>query len=509
MSGRLDWPQPRRLLALAMAVVVPLTVLRSGPPAPDAAGPEVASAWAAANWLTSTAGGAGTSLANVRTIIGAGTGAAAKLTGKGVGIALIDTGVAPVAGLPKAQIVNGPDLSFESQAAGLRYLDTFGHGTHMAGIIVANDPSTGTLGIAPEAKLTSVKVGSATGAVDISQVMAAIDWVVKHRNDDPANPIKIINLSYSAGGESSYNNDVLHFAAEQAWRNGVTVIAAAGNNGNSAGKLTNPATDAFLVAVGAAATNGTVSTADDDVATFCNLGSTRNVDVLAPGESVTSLRDPGSYIDNTYPAARTGDTLFRGSGTSQATAVTSAAAALILQARPTLRPDQLKDLLKRGTVLLNGNAKKAGLRMINVGTALGLTPATTAQSAAWSSANGLINLSRGANTVSVDGVLLSGEVTVFGPFNGLQWSTASAQQTAWSGGSWVGVKIAGDGWGGTSFASRTWAAATWTQSPWGGGSTSWFDPSWSGRFWASTGWSSGSWSGRFWASGGWSGTTWG
>src|SRR4029453_10012451 len=129
-------------------------------------------------------------LAQIRSIIAANTGAAATLTGKGVGVALIDTGVAPVPGLPVGQIVNGPDLSFESQAANLRYLDTYGHGTHMAGIIVANDTATGTKGLAPDAKLTSIKVGTASGAVDVSQVIAAVDWVVEHRADDSANPIK-------------------------------------------------------------------------------------------------------------------------------------------------------------------------------------------------------------------------------------------------------------------------------------------------------------------------------
>src|SRR5204862_7162184 len=99
--------------------------------------------------------------------------------------ALIDAGVVPVPGLPAAQIVNGPDLSFESQSDKLRYLDTFGHGTHMAGIIVGNDSSVGLKGIATKAKLTSVKVGSAGGVVDVSQLLAATDWVVQHRNDDP------------------------------------------------------------------------------------------------------------------------------------------------------------------------------------------------------------------------------------------------------------------------------------------------------------------------------------
>ncbi|MDQ1654230.1 MAG: serine protease AprX, partial [Cryptosporangiaceae bacterium] len=112
-------------------------------------------------------------------------------TGKGVGVALIDTGVVPVLGLTSGNVVNGPDLSVESQVPSLIHRDGYGHGTHMAGIIAGRDATDGTgfRGIAPDAKLTSIKVGSSNGAVDVSQMLAAIDWVVKHRNDDPANPI--------------------------------------------------------------------------------------------------------------------------------------------------------------------------------------------------------------------------------------------------------------------------------------------------------------------------------
>src|SRR4051812_25746286 len=201
------------------------------------------------SWLGASSTDTATTLLQVRTLIGAATGTAATLTGKGVGLALIDTGVAPVAGLPASQIVNGPDLSLESQASNLRYLDTYGHGTHMAGIIVGNDTATGTKGLAPGVKLTSIKVGTANGTVDVSQVIAAVDWVVKHRNDDPANPIKVINLSYGSGGTPAAWNDPLGFAVEKAWQSGIVVVAAAGNDGNTAGSLSNPASDEWILTV--------------------------------------------------------------------------------------------------------------------------------------------------------------------------------------------------------------------------------------------------------------------
>ena len=119
----------------------------------------------------------------------------AGYTGAGVDVALIDTGVSRVDGLATAgKIIYGPDLSFESQAPELRNLDTNGHGTFMAGLIAGRDsdvtapyagsPATAYRGMAPDARIVSVKVGVADGGTDVSQVIAAIDWVIEHRNDN-------------------------------------------------------------------------------------------------------------------------------------------------------------------------------------------------------------------------------------------------------------------------------------------------------------------------------------
>jgi serine protease AprX len=493
------------------AVTIALATLPIGlVPTSATAAPAPASRWA--SWLGSSTAETATTLKQVRTVIGADTGAALALTGRGVGVALVDTGVAPVPGLPAGRIVNGPDLSLESQAANLRYLDTFGHGTHMAGIIVGNDTATGTVGLAPAATLTSIKVGTANGTVDVSQVIAAVDWVVAHRNDDPANPIKVLNLSYGSGGTPNTWNDSLGFAVEKAWQAGIVVVAAAGNDGNNAGALANPASDEWIISVGATATKATTTVTDDELTTFTNLSrSGKQINVLAPGTSILSLRDNGSSVDLSYPAARVGDTLFRGSGTSQAAAVTSAAVALLLQAKPSATPDQIKDwLIKSATYVPNGTAAALGLKQINVNAAL-TRSATTVQAQSWSrsSGTGTLDNARGDSRVMFDNAPLTGQRSVWGAMPTSSWATRTAAGDAWSGGVWMGFRLAGDGWTGTSWASRTWAPATWSNSaPWSVTSTGWADPAWAGRSWSGRSWSAGAWSGRSWSSDDWSAASW-
>ena len=511
MRARIPVPHGARLATAAVAGgILPLALVAGTTPALSTAAPAhtgVGSGWSG-KWLSGATTSAATTLAQVRTTIGADTGTAATLTGKGVGIALIDTGIAPVPGIPASQVVNGPDLSFESQSSSLRYLDTYGHGTHMAGIIVGNDTATGTKGLAPGAKLTSIKVGTANGAVDVTQMIAAIDWVVKNRNYDSANPIKIISLSYGTGGNPDVWNDPMSLAVQQAVNAGITVVAAAGNQGNNYGKLTQPAADYFAVSVGATAPNGTTAPGDDTLATFTNTSTNgRPLDVVAPGTSIASLRVPGSNIDNAFSTARMGETLFRGSGTSQAAAVTAAAAALVLQARPTLTPAQLKSVLAQGTYLPQQTSLAQGANQLNVNTAL-TAIAQSPYVPTVSDGTGLLEATRGSSHVVANNVTLTGQNSIFGPFDATAWSTKAKAQTTWSGGTWMGYRMAADGWTGTSFASKTWGAATWSGGSWGG-TANWSDPAWTGRAWSGRAWSAGTWSGRYWSSDDWSSAYWG
>src|SRR5712692_3820786 len=186
----------------------------------------------------------------------------AGYTGKGIDVAVIDSGVSPVQGLSApGKVIYGPDLSLESQAPNLTNLDTYGHGTFMAGLIAGrdgvaqapyqNDPASQYRGMAPDSRIVSVKVATADGGTDVSQVIAAIDWVVQHAQD-PGMNIRVLNLSYGTNSTQSYILDPLAYAAEVPWKSGIVVVASAGNTGYQRGDgapgLADPAFDPYVIA---------------------------------------------------------------------------------------------------------------------------------------------------------------------------------------------------------------------------------------------------------------------
>ena len=176
-------------------------------------------------------------------------------------------------------------------------------------------------------------------------MIAALDWVVAHRNDNGLN-IKVIALAYGTDSVQSPSVDPLTFAVEQAWKAGITVVVAGGNDGRDTMLLANPAQSASILAVGAADTQGTLSVTDDTVPDWASRGtSSRHVDLVAPGVSVIGARVPNGYADERNPNARIGARFAKASGTSQATAVVAGEAALLIQANPSLTPDQVKQRL--------------------------------------------------------------------------------------------------------------------------------------------------------------------
>src|SRR3954462_942849 len=337
----------------------------------------------------------------------------AGYTGKGVDVAVIDSGTVPVEGLNSGNVVYGPDLSFEAGTP-VENLDTNGHGTAMASIIAGRDAkaaapyagnSTNYIGVAPDARIVSIKVADALGHTDVSQAIAAIDWVTEHGQDGDLN-ILVVNMSFGTDGVQSYQLDPLAYAAEQAWHKGIVVVVAVGNEGFGTQKVNNPAYDPYLIAVGSDDTKGTASVADDTVSPFSNDGDgTRNPDVIAPGEHVVSLRSPNSFLDQSHPGAVVEDRFFRGSGTSQATAVVSGAAALLLSQRPDLTPDQVKALLM-GTAqnLPLATARQQGAGLVDLKAAMTApTPVQAVQTYARSPGVGSLDAARGSVVVEVAG----------------------------------------------------------------------------------------------------------
>jgi serine protease AprX len=466
------------------------------------------------------------SLDLITQIVGARSAWTEGYTGKGVDVALIDTGVSPVAGLNSGNVVNGPDLSTDSGNASLRYLDGYGHGTHMASIIAGRDAvstpagyaATGTGkfdGVAPDARIINVKVGAANGAADVSQVIAGITWVTQHAHDNGLN-IRVINLSYGTSGTQSYLSDPLAYAVETAWRNGIVVVVGAGNDGTKNVNLANPALDPNVLAVGAEDPMGTTTLTDDTIPDFSNRGTNqRHVDVVAPGTHVLGLRVPGSQVDLANPSAAVGTRFIRGSGTSQATAVTSGVVALILQAHPTYTPDQVKWLLTNSaTRLSKATTINHGSGVINAATALATASLVGVQgatgltaSAHYGTGTGSLELARGSSHLLDGSATLTGEQDIFGrAWNGATWAPKALAGTSWSGGTWQGTT-----WTGTTMGTAGWTSAPWTSNAWDGSSWSalnWTGRSWVNGAWVGQSWTSSAWSGRSWVDQSWSSSSW-
>jgi serine protease AprX len=450
------------------------------------------------------------SLYNTTQVTGAQAYWSAGYTGQGIDVAVIDSGAVPVNGLhAPGKLVYGPDLSFDSQAPNLTDLDTFGHGTHMSGIIAGRDDkavpgayagdSSDFIGMAPDARIVSIKVADSQGNSDVSQVLAAIDWVVVHHADAGYN-IRVVNMSFGTDSYQSYVYDPLAYAAETAWHAGVVVVGATGNRGWKTGVL-DPADDPYLIAVGSSDNSGTAGTADDTVSTFSSGGDgNRNPDLVAPGAHVVSLRDPGSYIDVNHPSARVAGRFFRGSGTSQAAAVVSQ--------NPLLTPDQVKNLLtSTATPLANAGAVLQGAGELNLRGALTAVPAIAAQAFAPATGTGSLDGARGSARLSWGGVALQGEVDVFGlPFDAAQAAQALSAGTIWNAGLFDGVVWTAGGWGTLLTADGTWSGTAWNETAWS--NNSWSNNSWSNNSWSNNSWSNNSWSNNSWSNNSWSNNSW-
>ena len=298
-------------------------------------------------------------------------------TGRSIGVAVIDSGVATHKAL-RGRIVASVD--FTDAAKGGR--DQYGHGTHVAGIVAGSDDS-GYAGVAPGAHIVSLRVLGADGSGDTSDVINAIDWAVDHRGQDA---IRVINLSLGHAVLESYRDDPRCAAVQRAVDAGIVVVAAAGNFGKLAdgtpvvGGIISPGNSPAALTVGALNTFGTPQRSDDRMATYSSRGPTLidhvlKPEIVAPGNKIVSTAAAGSYLAETYPdrvvAGHGANPYMEMSGTSMSSAVVAGAVALLLEANPRLKPADVKLVLQvTSSRVENAGLIEAGAGSLNIASAV-------------------------------------------------------------------------------------------------------------------------------------------
>ncbi|WP_248926807.1 S8 family peptidase [Paenibacillus hamazuiensis] len=299
--------------------------------------------------------------------VGGAAAAQSGWTGKGVTIAVLDTGIYPHPDLtkPKNRIaafrdfVNGRTKPYDDN----------GHGTHCAGDAAGNGYSSNGKyrGPAKDATLVGIKVLDSRGNGLTSTVIRGIGWCVANRR---RYGIRVLSLSLGSPATAPPSRDPLCRAIRAAVRRGLVVVAAAGNSGPGGGTIQTPGISPEAITVGASNDRGTSNVRDDTVALFSSRGPARGggvkPDLLAPGVNITSLRAPGSLLDRVLPTARRGRWYFTLTGSSMSTPITAGAAAQLLQKNRSLTPGQVKLLLQRHAASLGRAADIQGSGSVNV-----------------------------------------------------------------------------------------------------------------------------------------------
>ena len=289
--------------------------------------------------------------------------------GTGVGVAIIDSGVSDHPDLHNAAGASRVVYSQSFVAGDTTTGDKYGHGTHVAGLIGGTGNASGAgngyqakyAGMASNVNIINLRVLDQNGSGTDSQVIAAIQQAIALKS---TYNIRVINMSLGRPVFESYTLDPVCQAVESAWKAGIVVVVAAGNNGrdNSMGShgfatIGAPANDPAVITVGATRTMGTATRVDDAIASYSSRGPTLvdhlvKPDLVAPGNRLVSLRATGSTLDKNYPQFQVAPgsgyaKYFRMSGTSMSTPLVSGAAALMLQKSPSLTPDQVKARLMK------------------------------------------------------------------------------------------------------------------------------------------------------------------
>jgi serine protease AprX len=381
------------------------------------------------------------------------------LTGQGVTVAVIDSGIA-----------SHPDFAgrlFVTPEYGAS--DLYGHGTHVAGIIGGDGSASGGLytGVAPGVNLLNLGVSDEFGMAYESDVVGALQWVHDHKD---TYDIRVVNLSLNSTVEDSYNNSGIDAAVEILWFNGVVVVASAGNSNPDASyntANTAPANDPFIIVVGASDEHETANRADDSQAPFSAHGTTDDgfvrPDILAPGYNLYSALSPDSTWGASYPERLGfGGQHIRLSGTSMAAPTVTGAIALLLQDEPNLTPDQVKyRLIHTGSMIGNTAYLDAYAAVHGTTTeaySLGAIPhellAKMAMIAYWASVNGGDNIDW--ENINWDAV----------NWNAVNWNAVNWNAVNWNAVNWNAVNWNAVNWNAVNWNAVNWNAVNWNAVSW-------------------------------------------
>jgi serine protease AprX len=403
-------------------------------------------------------------------------------TGKGVGVAVIDTGIA--GNLPDFQVSRSDSTSRVVASAVVNpgassAGDSLGHGTHIAGLIAGNswnrpagDPLAGKyIGVAPDANLIDVKAADDNGDATVLDVIDGLQFATDFQSNYN---IRVVNLSLKSSSSESYRTDPLDAAVEAAWNSGIVVVAAAGNQGSDSDAVSYaPANDPYAITVGAVDDQGNKGTGNDLMTSWSSRGTTQDgfvkPDILAPGSHIASTIAPGSPYTQLCPSCIVDGSYFKVGGTSMAAAIVSGEVADAVQANPGWTPNQIKaQIVNRsrpvknwsaqlvdgaGTVQNNGDADVLGgegsldkvLNTPLTSTAnSGLVPNNLIDPATGQIDYSRASWSRASWSQAVDPLRAS-------------WSRASWSRASWSRASWSATPQSC-----TDFERASWSRASWS-----------------------------------------------
>ena len=417
---------------------------------------------------------------------GLGNEAGQRGAGAGVHVALIDTGVTDNAYLNRASghLVDAIDTSGIVTPGGTAttqgvFTDGYGHGTFMASLIAGGGSVKGgrTLGVAPGAIVDVVKVAGNDGMSSFGAMMTGLNWVAENAATEA-----VANLSFGLSPDDvgGYGQDPLNLATETLRALGTNVVVSAGN---TPGEVTDPGFDPRVITVGAADNRGWWP----KLASFSGSAVVAGVakpDLIAPGVGLLGMLPASSAIVAANPASLQPNGFYRGSGTSEATAVVSGLAALFVADNPGVTTAQVKASLRVAADPIYAQGSGAGIA--NVAQRLARSRDDWRMGDAGALGEGTFD----ASQWGVDG------------WGTALWGTDGWDSAKWGSATWGSAKWSTAAWSALSFGSAKWSSATW-------GSAKWSSATWGSAKWGSATWGSATWGSATWGSASWGSESWG